>query len=152
MEIDYQEIINASLDTNDSILNAMHAIQGVEGYLTEDAIRVLSERFDVSVAEVYGAASFYSMLRFSAPAATRVEVCRGAICHVAGSKEVIEALEDVLGIHMGERSGDGQYSLDYVECLGQCDASPSIVVNGELHTGMSPGKVEQLFTEKRAEQ
>ena len=152
METRYQEIISASLDKSDSILNAMHAIQDVEGYLTKDAIRALSERFGISVTEVYGTASFYSMLRFSPPAATRVEICKGASCHVAGAKEVIDALETTLKIQMGKTSEDGQYSLDFIECIGQCDASPSILVNGELHTGMSPEKVELLFTEKRSGQ
>ena len=147
METRYQEIIGASLDQSSSMLNALHAMQDAEGYLSRDSIQALSEHFGVTATEVSETASFYSMLRFTAPAATRIEVCKGAPCHVAGAQAVVEALESTLGLRMGERSADGHYSLDYVECLGQCDTSPSILINGELHTGMSPAKVEQLFAQ-----
>ncbi len=143
MKEKYVEIIKTNKD--DSLLDTLHALQDMDGYITSEAIEVLAVEFDTTPAKIYECASFYSMIRLSPVNEVLIQVCRSAPCHVAGSAEVIQALEDELGIRMGESSPDGKYKLEYVECLGQCQDSPCIMINGLLHTGLNPEKSRNLI-------
>lgn len=136
--MDYEKIIKEAVEQG-GIHDAMFALQEKEGYLTEEAILALSQAFDMFPGQVFEAASFYSMIRLEpAEGATEIAICRGAPCHVAGAMEVVRALEDELGISMGHATDDGKYILKYVECQGQCQGSPTLVVNGKVCTGMTP--------------
>jgi NADH-quinone oxidoreductase subunit E len=144
----YKEIILKSKEESGTLLDALHALQVVEGYVTPDAIDVLAEEFNRTSAEIYDSASFYSMFRFTPPCTVTIQVCRSAPCHVAGATEVIKALEASAGVCMDEATADGKYKLEYTECLGQCQSSPSLLVNGVLYTKMDAQKTYALFEKK----
>ena len=138
----YENIITSSL-TEGGLLDALLSLQKAEGYVSEAALAALAERVGVSVAQLYDAASFYSMLRFEKPAQTEIRVCRGTACHSGGNAELVAALEKATGVKLGE--SNEQYSLGWVECLGQCQAAPSVLVNGELHTNVDLNRIPELL-------
>ncbi len=142
--MDYEKII-AEGRVYGGIHDAMLALQAKEGYLTEAAIRALADAYGMCPSQVFEAASFYSMIRLQpAEGATEISICRGAPCHVAGAMDVVEALENELGIRMGNTTEDGKYILSYVECQGQCQASPTLIVNGEILTDVTPEAALEL--------
>ena len=128
----------------DSLLDSLLALQDADGYVTAEAIEVLAEEFESTPGRIYESASFYSMIRFAPPNAVTIQVCRSAPCHVAGAAEVIRVLEDALGVRMGEATSDGKYKLEFTECLGQCQDSPSLLINGSLHTQINAEKAREL--------
>lgn len=136
--MDYERII-AEAREQGGIHDAMLALQAKEGYLTEEAILALAKAFDMFPSQVYEAASFYSMIRLTpAEGMTEIAICRGAPCHIAGAYDVIRALENELGISIGNATKDGKYVLKYVECQGQCQGAPTLVINGKIYTGVTP--------------
>lgn len=139
---DYQSIIQTAL-ADGGLLDALLALQRAEGYVSEDALAALAAHVGVSPAELYDAASFYSMLRFDKPAAVEVRVCRGTACHSGGNAELVAALEAATGVRLGESSE--KYSLGWVECLGQCQAAPNLLINGELYTNVDLNKIPELL-------
>ena len=140
--ISYKNVIQKAL-ADGGLLDALLALQNAEGYVSEDALKALAEHAKVSPAELYDAASFYSMLRFEKPAQTEIRVCRGTACHSGGNAALVAALEKATGVKLGE--SNEQYSLGWVECLGQCQAAPSVLVNGELHTNVDLKKIPELL-------
>ena len=140
----YTEIIKNALNDG-GIYDAMLALQEEEGYLSENAINALSEEFNIPAARVYETASFYSMIRMRPRANTEIRVCRGTACHTSGGKKLIAEIEKLLGIPAGEMTADGEYSFGYVECLGQCQSAPAVLVNGVLHTDMNIRKLRELL-------
>lgn len=143
----YAKSIEAVRNDSGNLLDAILAAQAVDGYLTEEAMCELAEAFGLAPAQVYETASFYSMIRFTPAGKTVIQVCRNAPCHVAGAVDTIEAIEKALGVKMGESTPDGRYTLEYTECVGQCQDSPSVVVNGELHSQVTADKVPALLKE-----
>ena len=139
---DYQSIIQTAL-ADGGLLDALLALQKAEGYVSEDALKALASHVGVSPAELYDAASFYSMLRFDKPAAVEVRVCRGTACHSGGNAELVAALEKATGVKLGESSE--KYALGWVECLGQCQAAPNLLINGELFTNVEIEKIPELL-------
>ena len=138
----YQTIIDAAL-TEGGLLDALLALQKAEGYVSEDALGALAARVGVSDAALYDAASFYSMLRFAKPAQTEIRVCRGTACHSGGNADLVAALEKATGVKLGE--SNERYSLGWVECLGQCQAAPNLLINGELYTDVDLNKIPELL-------
>ena len=92
-------------------------------------------------------ASIPSMLRFSAPAKKEIRVCRGTACHSGDNAALIAALESATGLKMGQ--SNDEYGLDWVECLGQCQAAPNLLVNGKLYTNVNPAKIPELLGGER---
>jgi len=127
------------------LLDALLALQSEHTFLTEETIRELADYIGESPAQLYDTASFYGMLRFERPCPVEIKVCHGTACHSAGAKKLIKAIEDATGAVMGGVSGDGKYSLSYVECLGQCQNAPSMLINGKLYCPASPDEIPELL-------
>lgn len=127
------------------ILDAMLNVQKVEGYLPEAAMKEIAQAYDLTPARVYETASFYSMVRLEKKARVQVEICRSAPCHVAGAPALIDVVEGMLGIKAGETSEDGAYAFGYVECLGQCQDAPTMLINGKLYNKLTISKVKEIL-------
>ena len=138
----YQSIIEEAL-RDGGLLDALLALQNAEGYVSEDALKALAKHAKVSPAELYDAASFYSMLRFAPPAKTEIRVCHGTACHSADNTALVAALEEATGLKMGQSSKE--YGLGWVECLGQCQAAPNLLINGRLYTEVDLKKIPELL-------
>lgn len=142
MAASYKTIIKNTYKDG-GLLDALLAIQKRDGYVSEAGLKALAEHEGKSVAELYDTASFYSMLRFTPPAKKEIRVCRGTACHSAGNTALLAALEAATGLKPGESNED--YSLDWVECLGQCQAAPNMLINGKLYTNVDPPKIADLL-------
>ena len=140
--ISYENVIQKAL-ADGGLLDALLALQNAEGYVSEDALKALAEHAKVSPAELYDAASFYSMLRFAPPAKTEIRVCRGTACHSADNAAVAAALEEATGLKMGE--SNESFSLDFVECLGQCQSAPNLLINGKLFQNVNTDSIPTLL-------
>ena len=140
--LSYEYIIQKALGDG-GLLDALLALQNAEGYVSEDALRALAQHANVSTAELYDAASFYSMLRFTPPSKKEVHVCRGTGCHSAGNAALVTALEKATGLKMGESNED--CSLGWVECLGQCQSAPNLLINGKLFQNVDVGNIPTLL-------
>lgn len=138
----YTDIIQTALSEG-GLLDALLAVQKKDGYVTEQGLCAVAETLGMSVAELYDTASFYSMLRFQPSTATEIRVCRGTACYSGGNKALVEALEKITGLKPGE--SNDQYSVGWVECLGQCQAAPSMLINGKLYIQVEIEKIPELL-------
>lgn len=141
-----EKFLKSDKDSGNILESMLHA-QELEGYLSKEMINVLAEKYEMTPSKVYETASFYSMIRTKPEGLVRVEVCRSGPCHVTGAREVVAAVEENLGIKAGETSADGQYSFKYCECLGHCQAGPTLLINGTLHDHLTPADVDSLIKE-----
>jgi NADH:ubiquinone oxidoreductase subunit E len=127
------------------VLAALQTAQDEFGFLAPETVQAISEHLSVSASEVYGVASFYAQFRFQKPGKHSVKVCQGTACHVRRSDLVLEAFERELGIHNGETTTDGQYSLERVACFGCCALAPVVVVDEDTHARMRTTSVRKLL-------
>jgi len=123
------------------IIEAYHDLVDREGFLSQEAIIAAARCFGVSVAEAYGVATFYSMFSVKPKGKHIVRVCRSAPCHTAGSATMVDALQEQLGIKIGETTPDQRFTLELTECVGQCQATPVFTIDGEPYPGLAPNAV-----------
>jgi NADH:ubiquinone oxidoreductase subunit F (NADH-binding)/NADH:ubiquinone oxidoreductase subunit E len=106
-------------------LDVLKAAVADHGELTDEDRRHAAEVSGLPEASVYGVSTFYDDLL--APRGERhVRVCSGTACFAATGGAHIDALQESLGLGLGERSADGAASLAETVCLGFCHSSPAI--------------------------
>ena len=62
---------------------------------------------------------------------------------------VARQLENDLGIEFGGTTPDGKFTLEWANCLGQCDQGPAVMVNEAVHTRVTPESVSRILEECR---
>lgn len=143
--MDYKAVIAKYQDTKGGLLEAFNAVQKELSYLPAEVIAEAARVFNIPVSEAYGVATFYSMYSVEPRGKNVIRICESAPCHIAGANEVINALERELGIPMGESTTDGLFALEFTECVGQCQATPVITINGEPFFDVTPAKVPEIL-------
>lgn len=138
---DYKEIINDYKSIPGGIIEAFHAIQKEYSYIPEEAVEEAAAAFKMSKARAYGVATFYSYLKVGKRGKNVIRICESAPCHVAGADQVVAALEKELGIKMGETTSDGKFTLEFAECVGQCQATPVITINSVPYGDVTAEKI-----------
>jgi formate dehydrogenase subunit gamma len=127
-----------------TLMNALHKVQNLFGYVDDEAIRILARFFNLSRAEVHGVASFYHDFRTSKPGRYLIKVCQAEACQAMGSEKLTDEIRQHLGIDFHETSKDGNFTLEPVYCLGNCACSPNIMVDHQVHARMSAERFKQL--------
>ncbi len=127
-----------------ALLPCLEFVQSELGYVPEDIVRFLSNLMNISTVEIYSVLTFYGMLTEKKVGDFHFVVCNSLCCYLKGNKEIIETLEKELGISAGEKSSDGKFSLELVGCLGLCDGSPAMQVNGKSFTNLTVEKVKDI--------
>jgi NADH-quinone oxidoreductase subunit E len=128
--------------------NLLPILQGVvdeNNYLSKDAMLEIAKELNVSAAEIYGTASFFSFIDTEAKGRFKVRVCKSITCEMKGKDEVISAIEDDLKIKYGETTPDGRFSLLHTNCIGLCDQGPAMLINDECYTKLDREKVHFIL-------
>ncbi len=119
------------------------------GYLTPDAIREVARLLGRSRVEVEGVATFYSMYNFKPRGKHHLEVCTCLTCGCVGAYGVVHKLEELLGIHLGETTPDGEFTLSEVECLDWCEAGTVIQVGNKYFGHVTQDNIEMVLDQLR---
>jgi len=119
------------------------------GYLTPTAIQEVADRLGLSMQEVEGVATFYTMYNLRPRGRHHLEVCTCLTCAVMGAYEVVHTLEHELGVGIGQTTKDGEFTLSEAECLDYCGAATVMQVGDKYFTNLTAGNVMNLIEELR---
>ena len=134
------------------LIAVLQRVQEKVGYLPEDAMKMIAERLNLSLNNVYGVASFYKHFHFKPRGKNVVKVCMGTACHVRGAKAVLTEMENKLGIKEGETTADLSVTLETVGCVGCCALAPVATVNDQdLYGELTPKMVDGIIATVRSE-
>jgi NADH-quinone oxidoreductase subunit E len=130
-----------------SLIPVLQDVQEDFGYLSEEAVEELARLMDISANEIYGVATFYTQFRFNPPGRHRIQSCQGTACHVRGGRQILNELEQRLGIIAGQTTADGQFDLERVACLGCCALAPVVAVDGKVHAKLTAKKIPSVLSQ-----
>jgi len=145
---DYQKvtaIVRKYGANRDSLISILQDMQSEYRYLPEDALRMVAKELNLQLIQLYGVATFFKAFSLKPRGEHVVHVCLGTACHVRRAPAVLDEVKRRLGIEAGETTEDMRFSLETVNCLGACALGPILVVDGEYHGQMSPGKVKKAL-------
>ena len=109
----------------------------------------MAQRTGNSPAKVMGVATFYSYFRLQPMGTYQIMLCDGTACHVNGSERIRTAITQELGIHNGETTEDGMFTLNEVACLGCCSLAPVMMINGDTYGNLTPEKTIKILRQLR---
>jgi len=115
-----------------AVLYLLHMAQKQnQGFLTLAAMNKVAKILEMPTLGVYEVASFYAMFNREKVGKIQLQICGTTPCQLCGSREIIKACEDHLGIKLGQTTKDGLFTIEEVECLGACANAPMMQVNNE---------------------
>lgn len=131
--------------SRESLLPILQGVVEKHNYLTDEAMVEVARELDISAAEVYGTASFYTFLDTQVRGKYVIRVCKTITCSMKGKAEIIQTLEDMLKIKVGETTSDNMFSLIETNCIGWCHKAPAILINEIPYTELSPEKTVEII-------
>jgi NADH-quinone oxidoreductase subunit E len=130
--------------------NLLHILQGIveqERYLSDVALTEVARELDMSAAQVYGTATFYTFLDTEPRGKYVVRICRTITCDMKGKNQIIQALEDTLKLKLGETSSNKKFTLLETNCLGWCHEGPAMLINDQAYTNLTVDKAIEIITD-----
>lgn len=134
---------------NSALLPALALAQKEHGWLSPEVLEEVAEVMGLSPAQVGSVASFYTMFNRRPVGKYLVQVCTNVACSLLGAEHIVEHLKRKLGIHVGETTPDGLFTLLEVECLGSCGTAPVMQINDTYYENLTAEKVDQILAELR---
>jgi len=117
-------------DDRAPLLSLLQDINDELGYLPRLLLEGLAERLEIPLAEILRVATFYNAFSLEPVGRHVVEVCMGTACFVRGSGQLLERLEDVIGVSAGGTDAQQRFTLRTVRCIGCCALAPAMRIDG----------------------
>lgn len=130
-------------------LPALWVAQEEFGYVPDEAVALVARELGLSEAHVFGVATFYTMYLRHKPGRYLIQLCTNISCWANGAYNLLEHLEQRLGIKRGQTTPDGLFTLLEVECLAACGQAPMMLVNDTYHYNLTRATVDALLDEYR---
>ena len=121
-----------------------------DNWLPRAAMDYIAGLLDMAPIRVYEVATFYTMFNLQPVGKWFFQICTTTPCWLRGSDDVVKTCESKLGIHMGESTADGLFTLREVECLGCCVNAPVIQVNDDVYEDLDVASTAKLIDACRA--
>lgn len=129
-----------------ALLPVLHVAQAeFGGWLSPETMDYVASILNLKSIEVYEVASFYSMYNLRPVGKCLLEVCRTGPCMVRGADDIVEYLENKLGIREGETTPDGMFTLKTVECLASCGTAPMMQVGEHYIEDLTCEKLDDIL-------
>ncbi len=132
---------------NSLTLPSLWMIQHQDGWISEDAMKYLAKKLDMSPMDVYSIASFYSMFHLKPIGKYHIQICKTLSCKLRGSDDIKKHIENRLGIKAGETSNDMKFTISEVECLGSCGTAPCVCINEDYIQNSTPEILDEIINE-----
>jgi NADH-quinone oxidoreductase subunit F len=133
----------------------LHLWQAHFGFINNEGINWIAAKLHLQPINILELVTFYPMFRRAPSGRTHIRVCRTLSCAMAGSYQLMENFcaatgtsrqPDAEGMHTPVSvSPDGNYSIEFVECLASCGTAPVCMINDALHENVNPYSVAELL-------
>lgn len=129
-----------------ALMSALRIAQTEKGWLSEETIAFVADYLGIPAIRALEVATFYNMYNLKPVGQHKITVCTNISCMLRDSAEIVEHLEKKLGVHCGETTADGKFTLLEGECMGCCGGAPLLHINNtEMHEYLTPAKVDEIL-------
>lgn len=140
-----EHIINEHKNQQGALMPVLHETQELFGYLPEEAQKRISEALNISMAEIYGVATFYSRFTLKPRGKYTIGVCLGTACYVKNAQGIIDKIKKEIKVGAGETTEDGLFTLEATRCIGCCGLAPVMTVGEDVYGKIVPEDVIDIL-------
>lgn len=149
LESKLDELITHYPEKRSASLMFMHAIQEHFGFISPEALEWCATKLELQPINLYELLTFYPMFREKPVGTYQIKVCRTLSCMLGGSHNLHGHICKHLGVNPGnhglQTTGDGRFSIEFVECLAGCGTAPVMMVNDEFHEAVDASKANEIL-------
>lgn len=120
-----------------------------KGWVNAEVISVLGKAMGIPESKITEVFTFYTMFNQEPVGRFHVQVCTNISCALEGGRELASHICKELGVHTGEVTKDGRFTVSRVECLGSCGTAPMMQVNDRYYENLTPEKAMNLLREMK---
>lgn len=140
-----EAILSRYESTAEDLIPVLQELQETYHYLPKEELKVVAERLQVPLTQVYSVATFYKGFSLEPRGMHHVQVCQGTTCHLHGSRRLQEGVVRRLGVEPGHTTPDGQFSLERVKCVGKCGVAPVLAVDQDYFGEVGVETLTKIF-------
>jgi formate dehydrogenase beta subunit len=142
-----QALLGSAPRRRDLLIEHLHRIQDARGHISDRHLLALAEEMKMTAAEVFEVATFYHHFDVvkdgeAVPPGLTVRVCETLSCEMAGAKDLLAKLPEILGRDV---------RVIPAPCVGRCEEAPVVVVGRNQIGGATSDKVAQAAAARRTE-
>jgi len=126
-------------------VDALKIVQKHRGWVSDESIKDIAEILEMSLAELYGVATFYNLIYRKPVGKHVILLCDSVSCWVMGCDRMRAHFTKRLGIDFGETSEDNEFTLLPMQCLGTCDHAPAMMIDETLHRDLDEDKIDGII-------
>lgn len=119
-----------------AVIPLLWLAQKQEGWISEPALRFVSQALGMPYIRVYEVATFYTMFHLSPVGKHHLQVCGTTPCMLRGSGDLIALCKSRIG-PQHYISSDGLFSWEEMECLGACVNAPIVAIHDYYHEDLT---------------
>ena len=143
------EIVSRYPRAKSATIPLLHLAQEQDGWVTDEAMAHIAELIGVTPAEVLGTCSFYEMFKLEPVGKYLVNVCTNIACQLLGGEELLEHVEESLGVKAGGTTEDGLFTVEDVECIAACTEAPCLQVNYRYRHRITHDEFDRMVDDLR---
>lgn len=128
-----------------AILPIMFIVQRERGWLDPAGVNYVAKKLDLEISDVWEVGTFYSMINMRPIGKHHIQICKTLSCKIMGEPKITEHICKRLGIHPGETTTDGKFTVSMVECLGSCGTAPMMQLGFDYQEDLTIEKVDKLL-------
>ena len=129
-----------------ALIPLLMLIQRERGWVDNPGVNFLAKFLNLEVTDVWETATFYSMFNLRPVGRHHIQICKTLSCKIMGEPDITEHICSKLGIHPGETTEDGKFTVTMVECLGSCGTAPMMQIGFDYHEDLTLDKVDKILT------
>ena len=126
-------------------IEGLKIVQRHRGWVTDNGLHALARELDLPPAELDAVASFYNLIHRRPVGRHVILLCDSVSCWTLGQPTLQEKLTGLLGIRPGGTTDDGRFTLLPMACLGCCDRAPAMMIDEDLHTGLTVDGLQDIL-------
>ncbi|MFZ2991200.1 NADH-quinone oxidoreductase subunit NuoE [Ideonella sp.] len=128
-----------------AVMACLSIVQQEQGWVSPESEAAIADYLGMPTIAVHEVTTFYNMYNQRPVGKFKLNVCTNLPCQLRDGQKALHHLEHKLGVHMGETTADGLFTLQQSECLGACaDSSVMLVNDRHMCSFMSNEKLDQL--------
>jgi NADH-quinone oxidoreductase subunit E len=126
-------------------IEALRVVQNHRGWVSDDSVAAIADYLGMGAAQVDAVATFYNLI-FREPVGKKVILlCNSVVCWMQGCERLRAHIGERLGIDYGETTGDGEYTLLPITCLGDCDHAPALMIGDDHHHDLDTKELDRIL-------
>jgi NADH-quinone oxidoreductase subunit E len=144
------KVIEEHKDMQGPLMPILHEAQHIFGAIPMEVQRVISEKLNTPLAEIYGVVTFYSQFTLEPKGDYLISVCLGTACYVRGAQQLIDKISEMTNVGVGKTSPDGKFSLEATRCIGACGLAPVLTVNEDVYGRLTLNDIPGIIQKYQA--